>query len=50
MCEAKGERFFTMFRMTNTLKSYILAPHRCAELTLDYKQGEQFFCLFAAIL
>ena len=41
MCEAKGERFFTMFRMTNTLKSYILAPHRCAELTLDYKQGEQ---------
>ena len=42
MCEAKGERFFTMFRMTNTLKSYILAPHRCAELTLDYKQGEQF--------
>ncbi len=25
MCEAKGERFFTMFRMTNTQKSYILA-------------------------
>ena len=28
--------------MTNTLKSYILATHRYAELTLDYKQGEHF--------
>ena len=26
MCEAKGERFFTMSRMTNTLKSYIFSP------------------------
>ena len=30
--------------MTNTLKSYILAPQRYAELTLDYKQGEQLWC------